>query len=107
MVSREALKRAWSWRSVSRSPWLRARRMPRMRVRARARRPRGRPRPGVLLGVKSLKRLWWTPHDPDAPELQPSAALEAILDGGSQVGELARGYVPGGSLIDVYPPHLR
>jgi len=69
-----------------------------------ARRLPGLSKSRVMLGLQCHKRLWWTLHEPDAPELQPSAALEAILDGGSQVGELARTYVPGGILIDVYHP---
>jgi len=34
------------------------------------------------------------------PELQPDEALPALFDEGTQVGEAARTYVPGGVLID-------
>ena len=68
-----------------------------------ARRIPGLSKSRVMLGLQCHKRLWWTLHEPDAPELQPSASVEAILDGGSRVGELARTYVPGGILIDA--PH--
>lgn len=42
-------------------------------------------------------------HEPSAPELQPDAATQAVMDRGTRVGELARSYVPGGVLIDF--PH--
>jgi predicted RecB family nuclease len=40
-------------------------------------------------------------HEPNAPELQPDAATQAILQRGTRVGELARSHVPGGVLIDL------
>jgi hypothetical protein len=42
-------------------------------------------------------------HEPNALELQPDAATQAVMDRGTRVGELARSYVPGGVLIDL--PH--
>ena len=57
----------------------------------------------VMAGLQCHKRLWWAVHEPSAPELQPDEALQAQLDGGTQVGEVVRTYVPGGVLIDL--PH--
>ena len=39
-------------------------------------------------------------HEPDAPELVPDPATQAIFDQGTRVGALARTYVPGGTLVD-------
>jgi hypothetical protein len=67
------------------------------------------PRTGVLsksryvIGLQCPKGLWWTVHDPDAPELAAGDAPDPILKRGQRVGELARTYVPGGRLIE--PPH--
>jgi predicted RecB family nuclease len=55
----------------------------------------------VMAGLQCHKRLWWTVHEPTAPELQPDEALQAVFDEGTQVGEVARTYVPGGVLIDL------
>src|SRR5213593_958869 len=55
----------------------------------------------ILSGLQCHKQLWWRVHEPDAPELVPDAALRSLFDQGSQVGRAARGYVPGGELIDV------
>jgi hypothetical protein len=55
----------------------------------------------VMAGLQCHKRLWWTVHEPAAPELQPDEALQAVFDEGTQVGEVARAYVPGGVLIDL------
>ena len=52
------------------------------------------------LGLTCRRALWWTTHEPDAPELVPDEATQARFDEGSRVGALARGYVPGGTLID-------
>src|SRR2546422_9413387 len=57
----------------------------------------------VMAGLQCHKRLWWTVHEPDAPELQPAEELQASFDRGNRVTEVARGHVPGGVLIDV--PH--
>jgi len=54
-------------------------------------------------GLQCHKRLWLSVHERDAPELETDPAQQAIFDRGSQVGELARTYVPGGLLIDL--PH--
>ena len=55
----------------------------------------------VVAGLQCHKRLWWTVHEPGAPELQPDEALQALFDEGTHVGEVARAYVPGGVLIDL------
>jgi len=54
-----------------------------------------------MAGLQCHKRLWWTAHEPGAPELQPDEALQAVFDEGTHVGEVARTYVPGGLLIDL------
>jgi predicted RecB family nuclease len=54
-------------------------------------------------GLQCHKQLWWRVHEPVAPELAPDAATEAILEQGIRVGEVARGYVPGGVLVDLPP----
>jgi len=56
----------------------------------------------VMLGLQCPKRLWWTAHEPGAPELAATADSVAMRRGTS-VGELARAHVPGGVLIDF--PH--
>ena len=45
------------------------------------------------LGLRCHRLLWWSAHEPEAPEL-------ATLDQARLVGQLARDYVPGGELID-------
>ena len=40
-------------------------------------------------------------HEPNAPELQPDTAAQAVMERGTRVGQLARNYVPGGVLIDL------
>jgi len=57
----------------------------------------------VLAGLQCHKRLWWTVHEPTAPELLPDELTQAHFDDGTRVGEAARAYVPGGVLIDL--PH--
>ena len=52
-------------------------------------------------GLQCHRLLWWQVHEPDAPELERGVADQAVLDRGSRVGDVARGYVPGGTLIDV------
>lgn len=52
-------------------------------------------------GLQCHRRLWWTVHERDAPELQVDASLQVVFDHGSDVGEVARGYIPGGVLIDL------
>ncbi len=56
-----------------------------------------------MCGLQCLKWLWWEVHEPDAEELEVDPATQFVFDRGTEVGELARTYVPGGVLIDV--PH--
>ena len=52
-----------------------------------------------LAGLQCHKRLYLDIHVPDlAPP--PDASTQAILDMGSAVGETARGYFPGGRLVE-------
>ena len=52
-----------------------------------------------LTGLQCHKQLWWSVHEPGAPELLPSADLEARFEAGKLVGKAARRYVPGGELV--------
>jgi hypothetical protein len=52
------------------------------------------------IGLRCPRALWWQTHEPDAPELIADEATQGIFDQGTRVGELARAYVPGGTLID-------
>jgi len=52
-------------------------------------------------GLQCHRLLWWTVNEPDAPELVTSPEQQAIFDQGTAVGEVARGYVSGGELIDL------
>src|SRR5688500_5957445 len=54
-------------------------------------------------GAQCHKLLWWKVHDKDAVELQPGKVLQDRFDQGTQVGTLARGAFPGGTLVDL--PH--
>ncbi|MGE0393615.1 MAG: DUF2779 domain-containing protein, partial [Vicinamibacterales bacterium] len=54
-------------------------------------------------GLQCHKQLWWRVHEPDAPELVPDAARQAIFDQGHVVGAAAQARFPGGVLIDA--PH--
>jgi hypothetical protein len=54
-------------------------------------------------GLQCHRQLWWRVHEPEARELVPGPQTQAIFDQGTEVGALARGYVPGGTLIDF--PH--
>ncbi|HET8937137.1 MAG TPA: hypothetical protein VFN67_27035 [Polyangiales bacterium] len=56
-----------------------------------------------MAGLQCEKRLWWAVHQPDAAELTPDRAQEALFDRGHEVGALAREHRPGGVLIDF--PH--
>jgi hypothetical protein len=51
-------------------------------------------------GERCPNWLWWTVHEPDAPELQPDAATQDRFEQGAQVGKAAQKYVPGGVRID-------
>src|SRR5262245_1318001 len=55
----------------------------------------------VMAGLQCHKRLWWTAHEPEAPELLPDDLTQALFDDGARVGAAARTYVPGGVLIDL------
>ncbi len=54
-------------------------------------------------GLQCHKQLWWRVHEPDALELVPDAARQAIFDQGHVVGAAAQGYFTGGVLVDA--PH--
>lgn len=56
-----------------------------------------------LTGLQCHKRLWWEFHEPDAPELEADRSTQFLFDQGTEVGRVARNYVPGGILIDL--PH--
>lgn len=56
-----------------------------------------------LAGLQCPRRLWWTIHDPAAERIPPEPAIRAVLDQGRRVGEKARGYVPGGILVEPPP----
>lgn len=56
-----------------------------------------------MAGLQCEKRLWWSVHQPDAAELAPDPAQQALFDRGHEVGALAREHRPGGVLIDF--PH--
>ncbi len=45
--------------------------------------------------------LWWSVHEPDAPELQPDHLAEYRMRQGNRVGERACEEFPGGVLIDL------
>jgi hypothetical protein len=66
-------------------------------------RPHGLSKSRFISGLQCHKQLWWRVHEPASPELVPDAARQAVFDTGTRVGEAARGYVPGGVLIDL--PH--
>jgi hypothetical protein len=53
-----------------------------------------------ISGLQCPKLLWWQIHEPDAPELVPDEARQALFDQGHRVGELAQERFPGGALID-------
>ena len=63
-------------------------------------RPYGLSKSRFTSGLQCHKQLWWRVHEPDAPELVPDEAQQAIFDQGTRVGEVAREHVPGGVLID-------
>jgi hypothetical protein len=57
-------------------------------------------------GLQCSKLLWWTTHEPDAPELVPDAAARFILEEGARVAEAARAGFPGGVFIDLPPDQV-
>jgi len=56
-----------------------------------------------VAGCQCHKLLWWTVHEPQAPELQPDKVLQDRFDQGRQVTTLARTRFPGATLIHVGP----
>lgn len=54
-------------------------------------------------GWRCPNRLWWYVHEPDAPERTPGEGDLLRMEQGQKVGELARSYVPGGTLIPRTP----
>jgi predicted RecB family nuclease len=52
-------------------------------------------------GLQCPKLLWWAVHEPDSVELILDEAVAVRMKNGRRVGELAREYVPGGTLIDL------
>jgi len=54
-----------------------------------------------LKGLQCSKLLWWSVHEPDAPELVPDESQQRVFARGTRVGELAQSRVPGGVLIDL------
>lgn len=49
-----------------------------------------------VIGLQCPKRLWWTVHEPDAPELAADDAGDPILERGERVAALARTGLRGG-----------
>ncbi len=56
-------------------------------------------------GLQCAKQLWWSVHEPEAPELVVDESLQRVFARGNRVGEVARSHVPGGVLIDL--PHMQ
>jgi hypothetical protein len=54
-----------------------------------------------LSGLQCHKQLWWRVYEPEAPELSPTPGQQNLFAQGREVGERARGHVPGGELIDL------
>lgn len=52
-------------------------------------------------GLQCHRKLWWSHHERDAPELIPNAKLQALFDTGHEVGERARKHYPGGTLVEL------
>jgi hypothetical protein len=55
----------------------------------------------VMNGLQCHRRLWWTIHNRDAPELRADAELQVVFDRGSRVGQRATLDHPGGVLVDM------
>ncbi|NJD68754.1 MAG: hypothetical protein C3F12_14090 [Candidatus Methylomirabilota bacterium] len=53
-------------------------------------RPVGLSKSRIMAGLQCHKRLWWTVHEPAAPELQPDEIVKAAMDRGARVTEIAR-----------------
>jgi len=75
----------------------------RMNEEVAERSPGGLSKSRYVTGLQCPKLLWWTVHEPKAPELALDPRLQTIFTRGQRVGALAREHVPGGVLIDV--PH--
>jgi len=60
----------------------------------------------VVAGWRCPRYLWWTVHNRDAPELQPSVADQDRMDQGNLVGKLATERFPGGVEIEFRPGRL-
>ena len=56
-----------------------------------------------VTGLQCHKLLWWTVHEPQAPELQPDKVLQDLFDQGRHVGLVATEHFPNGCRIDL--PH--
>ena len=56
-----------------------------------------------MAGLQCHKLLWWKVREPWAPELEQTPDHEARSEAGKRVGEVARGYVPGGELVPFKP----
>ena len=54
-----------------------------------------------VTGLQCHKLLWWTVHEPDAPELQPDKVLEDLFSQGRHVGQVATEAFPDGRHIDL------
>ncbi len=52
-----------------------------------------------LAAAQCLRRLWWEKHEPSAPEMRETPVVRFRIEQGAAVGVAARGYVPGGRLI--------
>jgi len=63
--------------------------------------PIGLSKSRVMAGLQCHKRLWWTVHEPAAPELEFDTTVQAAFDRGTRVGLVAREHVPGGVTIDL------
>lgn len=55
----------------------------------------------VMAGLQCHKLLWWMVNEPTVLELQPNELVQAEMDRGTRVTEIARSYVPGGVMIDL------
>jgi hypothetical protein len=56
-----------------------------------------------MAGLQCHKQLWWLVHEPFELHLEEDPSLQAILEQGVRVGQMARKHVPGGLLIPA--PH--
>ena len=61
---------------------------------------RGLSKSRLLAGLQCHRLLWWKVHEPGAEELVPEPEQQRIFDRGTEGGERARDYVPGGVLIE-------